>query len=118
MSRSFKILPPPGVPTPSSGGDTDTIESDVELVKASPPKHTAEGTEEAKKVSSGDNMLKAPIRIKDNVGRKFSFPFHMCKTWKGIKTFINQAFLNISDLFGLEWRRSKVKSTPSTKKTI
>lgn len=24
----------------------------------------------------------APIRFKDAVGRKFNFPFHMCKTWK------------------------------------
>src|SRR5690606_3657841 len=24
---------------------------------------------------------KAPIRFKDAVGRKFSFPFHLCQTW-------------------------------------
>ena len=24
---------------------------------------------------------KAPIKFKDALGRKFSFPFHLCKTW-------------------------------------
>jgi hypothetical protein len=38
--------------------------------------------EEAKKLRPGDDMLKAPIRFKDALGRKFSFPWHICKTWK------------------------------------
>lgn len=38
--------------------------------------------EEAKKLRPGDDMLKPPIRFKDAVGRKFSFPWHICKTWK------------------------------------
>jgi ubiquitin domain-containing protein len=40
--------------------------------------------EEAKKLRPGDDMLKPPIRFKDAVGRKFSFPWHICKTWKVI----------------------------------
>lgn len=28
------------------------------------------------------NTPKAPIEFKDAVGRKFSFPWHLCKTWK------------------------------------
>jgi hypothetical protein len=37
---------------------------------------------EAKSLKPGDDMTKAPIRFKDAVGRKFSFPWHLCKTWK------------------------------------
>lgn len=38
--------------------------------------------EENKKLRPGDDMLKPPIKFKDAVGRKFSFPWHLCKTWK------------------------------------
>jgi hypothetical protein len=38
--------------------------------------------EEAKRLRPTDDMLKAPIRFKDAVGRKYSFPWHICKTWK------------------------------------
>lgn len=37
---------------------------------------------EAKSLRPGDDMKKAPIRFKDAVGRKFAFPWHLCKTWK------------------------------------
>lgn len=37
--------------------------------------------EEAAKLKPSD-APKAPIRFKDAVGRKFNFPFHLCKTWK------------------------------------
>lgn len=40
---------------------------------------------EAERLRPGDDMLKAPIRFKDAVGRKFSFPWHLCKTWKARK---------------------------------
>jgi hypothetical protein len=42
---------------------------------------------------------KAPIRFKDAVGRKFSFPWHLCKTWKGMEELIKQAFLHV-DVIG------------------
>lgn len=29
-----------------------------------------------------DDRPKLPIKFKDAVGRKFSFPWHLCKTWK------------------------------------
>lgn len=35
-------------------------------------------TESRKRNDNG----RAPIRLKDAVGRKFSFPWHLCKTWK------------------------------------
>ncbi|KKA16754.1 hypothetical protein T310_9633 [Rasamsonia emersonii CBS 393.64] len=38
---------------------------------------------------------KKPIKFKDAVGRKFSFPFHLCKTWQGMEELIRQAFLHV-----------------------
>ncbi|KAL7934246.1 hypothetical protein V8C35DRAFT_302120 [Trichoderma chlorosporum] len=40
----------------------------------------------------------APIKFKDAVGRKFSFPFHICRTWQGMEELIKQAFLHIDVL--------------------
>ncbi|OKL60839.1 hypothetical protein UA08_03936 [Talaromyces atroroseus] len=38
---------------------------------------------------------KKPIKFKDAVGRKFSFPFHLCSTWQGMEELIRQAFLHV-----------------------
>ncbi|KAL2801890.1 hypothetical protein BJX63DRAFT_416263 [Aspergillus granulosus] len=38
---------------------------------------------------------KKPIKFKDALGRKFSFPFDLCSTWKGMEDLIKQAFLHI-----------------------
>ncbi|KAL8661809.1 MAG: hypothetical protein Q9202_005235 [Teloschistes flavicans] len=43
---------------------------------------------------------KKPIKFKDAVGRKFSFPFHLCNTWdtprtQGMDYLIRQAFLHV-----------------------
>lgn len=73
--------------------------------------------EENKKLKPGDDMLKPPIKFKDAVGRKFSFPWHLCKTWKvsvpshtlilseystdanqGMKALIDQAFLYVEPI--------------------
>jgi hypothetical protein len=45
------------------------------------------------------DVEKAPVRFKDAVGRKFSFPWHLCKTWKGMEGLIKQAFLHV-DVIG------------------
>ncbi|KAI3318945.1 hypothetical protein HD806DRAFT_510458 [Xylariaceae sp. AK1471] len=42
---------------------------------------------------------KPPISFKDAVGRKFSFPFHMVKTWGGVEDLIKTAFLHV-DVIG------------------
>ncbi|OTB16883.1 hypothetical protein K445DRAFT_58342, partial [Daldinia sp. EC12] len=39
------------------------------------------------------------IRFKDAVGRKFSFPYHLCQTWQGMEELIKQAFLHV-DVIG------------------
>ncbi|TAQ88913.1 hypothetical protein B7494_g2761 [Chlorociboria aeruginascens] len=40
-----------------------------------------------------------PIKFKDAVNRKFSFPFHLCATWAGMEELIKQAFLHV-DVIG------------------
>jgi len=42
---------------------------------------------------------KAPIKFKDAVGRKFSFPYHLCATWQGMEELIKQAFIHV-DVIG------------------
>ncbi|PVH72826.1 hypothetical protein DL98DRAFT_520285 [Cadophora sp. DSE1049] len=41
---------------------------------------------------------KTPIRFKDAVGRKYSFPFHLAATWNGVEELIKQAFLHVDVL--------------------
>ncbi|KAK5119969.1 hypothetical protein LTR85_007045 [Meristemomyces frigidus] len=43
--------------------------------------------------------VKAPISFKDAVGRKFGFPWHLAKTWKGMEPLIKHAFLHV-DVIG------------------
>ena len=69
-----------------------------------------------KKKSEKEALKLKPIRFKDAVGRKFSFPFHLCQTWKvwtmiysnlsgltklsqGMEDLIRQAFLHV-DVIG------------------
>ncbi len=41
---------------------------------------------------------KKPIKFKDALGRKFSFPFHLCQTWKGMNELICQAFMHVEPI--------------------
>ncbi|THW57597.1 hypothetical protein D6D20_07837 [Aureobasidium pullulans] len=41
---------------------------------------------------------KAPIMFTDAVDRKFTLPWHMAKTWKGMEALIKQAFVNIEHI--------------------
>ncbi|KAI9662253.1 MAG: hypothetical protein M1821_008419 [Bathelium mastoideum] len=52
--------------------------------------------EDKQKVNGSRKEL--PINFKDAVGRKFSFPFHLCKTWKGMEDLICQAFQHVDVL--------------------
>ncbi|TRX95509.1 hypothetical protein FHL15_003467 [Xylaria flabelliformis] len=58
-------------------------------------KREAEAQAQAEKAKE----VKAPIRFKDAVGRKFSFPFHECQRWQGMEELIKQAFLHV-DVIG------------------
>ncbi|KAF2674522.1 hypothetical protein BT63DRAFT_12856 [Microthyrium microscopicum] len=53
---------------------------------------------EVKHSSPDDDMLQAPITFKDAVGRKFSFPWHLCKSWKGMEQLVQQAFLQFGPI--------------------
>ncbi|PQE29184.1 kinetoplast-associated KAP protein [Rutstroemia sp. NJR-2017a BBW] len=44
---------------------------------------------------SNDTGKKAPIKFKDAVGRKFTFPFELVKTWDGMERLIKDAFLHV-----------------------
>ncbi|RSL69033.1 hypothetical protein CEP54_002614 [Fusarium duplospermum] len=48
--------------------------------------------------SSSPEPEREPLRFKDAVGRKFSFPFHLCATWQGMEDLIKQAFLQVDVL--------------------
>ena len=39
-----------------------------------------------------------PVKFKDAIGRKFSFPVHLCSTWSGIEDLIRQAFLHVEGI--------------------
>jgi chemotaxis protein histidine kinase CheA len=71
---------------------------EAETAKEEAEKKQKELEEEKKKLTPAPDMGKAPIRFKDAVGRKFSFPFHLCKTWKGMEGLIKQAFLHVDVL--------------------
>ena len=52
------------------------------------------------------NAEKAPIRFKDAVGRKFSFPFHLCQTWTVSRSFnsTTRKMIRHADLLGRVWK--------------
>ncbi|KAH7406404.1 hypothetical protein DE146DRAFT_608191 [Phaeosphaeria sp. MPI-PUGE-AT-0046c] len=54
---------------------------------------------ERQTIYKSGNVPQAPIKFKDAVGRKFSFPWELCKTWKGMEELIEQAFLHV-DIIG------------------
>lgn len=68
---------------------------EAEAAKAELEKKHKEVEEERDKLKPAPDTGKPPIRFKDAVGRKFSFPFHLCKTWKGMESLIKQAFLHV-----------------------
>ncbi|PQE05338.1 kinetoplast-associated KAP protein [Rutstroemia sp. NJR-2017a BVV2] len=46
-------------------------------------------------ISEGKRDTRKPIKLKDAVGRRFSFPYYRCETWAGIEELIKQAFLHV-----------------------
>ena len=101
---------------PTLEEDTVTLEEEVkklrEMIKTQEDERiareaailAAEEALEAETAAAKNKPLpdidQAPIRFKDAVGRKFTFPWHLCKTWKGMESLIKQAFLHV-DLIGV-----------------
>jgi hypothetical protein len=79
--------------------ESDKKLAEAEAAKAELEKKQKELEEAVAKAAPVPDMLKAPIKFKDAVGRKFSFPWHLCKTWKGMESLIKQAFLHV-DVIG------------------
>ncbi|KAJ5946232.1 hypothetical protein N7454_003071 [Penicillium verhagenii] len=68
----------------------------VEAAKAAEQAAAAKAKEEEEnKNKVPPPEKKKPIKFKDAVGRKFSFPFELCSTWRGMEDLIKQAFLHI-----------------------
>lgn len=70
---------------------------EAEDAKAELEKKHKEVEEEVAKLKPPPDTGKQ-IKFKDAVGRKFNFPFHLCKTWKGMEALIRQAFSHIEVL--------------------
>jgi len=78
-------------------------EHEKKLKEAQTAKEEAEkkqkaSEEEAAKLKPPPDSTLLPIKFKDALNRKFSFPFHLCKTWKGMELLIKQAFLHIEGM--------------------
>lgn len=76
-------------------------ESDKKLEEATKKHADAEKAkkaleEEAKKNKPSPDDDKPPILFKDAMGRKFNFPWKVCKTWKGTEALIRQAFFHVN----------------------
>ena len=76
----------------------EEIEKARKAVEEEMEKAKKAAEEELAKLKPSD-APKPPIKFKDAVGRKFSFPWHLCKTWKGMEELIKQAFLHV-DVIG------------------
>ncbi|UJO16681.1 uncharacterized protein CLAFUR5_04918 [Fulvia fulva] len=79
-------------------------EHEMKLAEAEKAKEEADKAKKALEDEIAKNKptpdsLKPPIKFKDAVGRKFSFPWHLCKSWKGMEGLIKQAFLHV-DVIG------------------
>lgn len=58
-----------------------------------------EAKETVDKALAPKDDKKKPIRFKDAVGRKFSFPFHLCATW-GVSSLVHYSPIRANDSLG------------------
>ncbi|CAK3846816.1 Hypothetical predicted protein [Lecanosticta acicola] len=72
--------------------------AEAEKAKEEADKAKKELEDEIAKSKPTPDSLKAPIKFKDALGRTFRFPWHLCKTWKGMETLIKQAFMHIDGI--------------------
>jgi ankyrin repeat protein len=45
-----------------------------------------------------DSTIEPPVKFKDAIGRKFSFPWYLCKTWRGMEELIKQTFFAVDTM--------------------
>jgi hypothetical protein len=89
----------------------EAIEKAEKEAKEAVAKAEKEAKESIEKALAPKGDTKKPIKFKDAVGRKFSFPFHLCATWnvcfhlslrldranicQGMEDLIKQAFMHV-----------------------
>ncbi|KAK5654000.1 hypothetical protein OQA88_7677 [Cercophora sp. LCS_1] len=65
-------------------------------------KHQQSEAEKAERAArEAQGKAKLPIKLKDCIGRRFSFPFELARVWAGIEELIKQAFLHV-DILGAQ----------------
>jgi hypothetical protein len=80
---------------PASKDDVKRLQAEVTAMAA---ELKSLGGAHKDRVVATDAVM-APVKFKDAVGRKFHFPWHLCKTWKGMENLIKQCFLHV-DVIG------------------
>lgn len=72
--------------------------AEAEKAKEDLDKAKKELEDQIAKSKPDPDSSKPPIKFKDALGRTFRFPWHLCKTWKGMETLIKQAFMHIDGI--------------------
>jgi hypothetical protein len=83
------------LPGPASKGDFKKLQTELAAITAE--LKSLRATQVDPVVGADAHM--PPIKFKDAVGRKFTFAWHICKTWKGMESLIKQSFLHV-DVIG------------------
>jgi uncharacterized small protein (DUF1192 family) len=74
----------------------DSLTGEIETgVAADTAEVARKAAEDSKKNASGSDADEPPLTFTDAVDRRFTLPWHLVKTWKGMETLIRQAFVNI-----------------------
>ncbi|KAJ4389384.1 hypothetical protein N0V93_006852 [Gnomoniopsis smithogilvyi] len=74
----------------------EQAKKDAEELKAKILEEGKKAAEEEAKKQTGDD--KEPIKFKDAVGRKYSFPWRLASKWRTMEGLINQAFVHIDSV--------------------
>lgn len=73
----------------------EAVEKAEKEAKEAITKAEKEAKESIDKALAPKDDKRKPVKFKDAVGRKFSFPFHLCATWSGMEDLIKQAFMHV-----------------------
>ncbi|CAN8096072.1 unnamed protein product [Discula destructiva] len=74
----------------------EQAKKDAEALKAKILEEGKKAAEEEAKKGTGDD--KEPVKFKDAVGRKYSFPWRLASEWMTMESLIKQAFAHIEDI--------------------
>ena len=74
----------------------DPMAKEIEELRAMIKKEEEVRIAREAKIAADKPMLQ--IEFRDAIGRKFNFPWHLCKTWQGMEALIKAAFLHVKGL--------------------